>query len=95
MTRHRNSQSSKWAVRTKKRAEKMMKSILALDFLKQIIHLKDIEDTALNTVLLTYTQKQKISAVRKSSPSQRRCRQRLTDLQFRRYFCMSRDCLSQ
>jgi len=89
MTRHRNSQSSKWAVHTKNRAKiKLMESILALDFLKQIIYLKDMEDTALNAALLTYM---------------RRCRQRkscqyfhskLTDRQFRQYFRMSRDCFA-
>ena len=81
----------------------MMKSILALDFLKLVIHLKDMEDTALNTAILTYTKKQKISGVRKSSARQRRCRQRkswqdfqskLTDRQFRRYFRMSRNCFA-
>ena len=103
MTRHRNSQSAKWARRTKKRAQSMLKSILALDFLDQIVHLKDLEDAALSAALLTYMEKQKVSAMRKSSASRRRFRQRkswnafqanLTDRQFRRYFRMSRECFA-
>ena len=54
----------------------MLKSILALDFLDQIVHLKDLEDAALSAALLTYMEKQKVSAMRKSSASRRRFRQR-------------------
>ena len=81
----------------------MLKSILALNFLDQIVHLKDLEDAALSAALLTYMEKQKVSAMRKSSASRRRFRQRkswnafqanLTDRQFRRYFRMSRECFA-
>ena len=78
----------------------MLESILALDFLDQIVHLKDLKDAALSSALLTYMGKQKVSALRKSSASRHRFRQwkswnafqaNLTDRQFRRYFRMSRE----
>ena len=43
----------------------MLKSILALDFLDQIVHLKDLEDAALSAALLTYMKRQKVGALQK------------------------------
>ena len=41
----------------------MLKSMLALELLDQIIHLKDLQDTALNAALITYMDKQKVGII--------------------------------
>ena len=43
----------------------MLKSILALDFLDQIEHLKDFKDAAFSAAVLTYSALQKASASRR------------------------------
>ena len=40
----------------------MLKSILALDFPDQIVHLKDFKDAAFSAAVLTYSALQKASA---------------------------------
>ena len=63
--------------------------------------MQDMDANALNQTLLSYMEKQKVSAIRKDAAANRRFRQRkswasfegnLTDRQFRRYFRMSREC---
>ncbi len=63
--------------------------------------MQDMDANALNQTLLSYMEKQKVSAIRKDAAAKRRFRQRkswaafngnLTDRQFRRYFRMSREC---
>ena len=65
--------------------------------------MQDMDANALNQTLLSYMEKQKVSAIRKDAAANRRFRQRkswasfegnLTDRQFRRYFRMSRECLA-
>ena len=101
MTRLRNYPSTKRAMRSKKKARSMLKSMLSMSFFDEIIHLNDLEEDALNKALLTYMEKKKVSAIRQDSATKRGFRQRkswesfqanLTDRQFRRYFRMSRDC---
>ena len=72
-----------------------------MDFLGDIIHLNDMDEDAMNEALLSYTEKKKVSAIRKDSVKNRKFRQRkswvslssnLKDRQFRRCFWMSREC---
>ncbi|KAL7544549.1 hypothetical protein ACHAWF_007926 [Thalassiosira exigua] len=103
MTRHRSSPTAKLAVRVRKRARTMLKSIVSLEFLQDIMHLDDLQEDALDESFLKYFDKKKISKQRKDSASNRKFRQRrswaqfqesLTERQFRRYFRMSRECFN-
>ena len=83
--------------RSRKRG--MIKCMIATSLYREILLMQDMDDNALNQTLLSYMEKQKVSAIRKEAAANRRFRQRkswaafngnLTDRQFKRYFLMSR-----
>ena len=76
MTRHRNSEAERWGLRAKKRARKMLTSILSLEFVNDVVHMDDLSDKALNKDLLKYFKKTKLSAQAKDGAAKRKFCQR-------------------